>query len=102
MDPCSEDLFTETSDGLILCKLINLAEFDTIDSRSVTQSLVQPGVVRETALPPPECAQSSDVTLRVFSPIMLFLFFRQTQRRCSSVSRLFAVNICMMVVMMRV
>lgn len=34
MDPLSEALFTETSDGLILCKLINLAEFDTIDSRS--------------------------------------------------------------------
>ena len=33
MDPLSEALFTETSDGLILCKLINLAEFDTIDAR---------------------------------------------------------------------
>lgn len=33
MDPASEALFTETSDGLILCKLINLAEFDTIDAR---------------------------------------------------------------------
>ncbi len=33
MDPQSEALFTETSDGLILCKLINLAEFDTIDPR---------------------------------------------------------------------
>lgn len=36
MDPLSEALFTETSDGLILCKLINLAEFDTIDARSVS------------------------------------------------------------------
>eukprot|EP00752_Nemacystus_decipiens_P007180 g6429.t1 len=35
MDPLSEALFTETSDGLILCKLINLAEFDTIDSRAM-------------------------------------------------------------------
>lgn len=35
MDPLSEDLFTETSDGLILCKLINLAEFDTIDARAM-------------------------------------------------------------------
>lgn len=35
MDPQSEALFTETSDGLILCKLINLAEFDTIDPRYV-------------------------------------------------------------------
>ncbi|CAM9454460.1 unnamed protein product, partial [Hapterophycus canaliculatus] len=35
MDPLSEDLFTETSDGLILCKLINLAEFDTIDPRAM-------------------------------------------------------------------
>lgn len=33
MDPRSEALFTETSDGLILCKLINLAEYDTIDAR---------------------------------------------------------------------
>lgn len=35
MDPQSEALFTETSDGLILCKLINLAEFDTIDTRAL-------------------------------------------------------------------
>ncbi|CAM9190224.1 unnamed protein product [Ectocarpus sp. 4 AP-2014] len=35
MDPLSEDLFTQTSDGLILCKLINLAEFDTIDARAM-------------------------------------------------------------------
>ncbi|CAM9964616.1 unnamed protein product [Ascophyllum nodosum] len=35
MDPLSEALFTETSDGLILCKLINLAEFDTIDTRAL-------------------------------------------------------------------
>lgn len=33
MDPRSEALFTETSDGLILCKLINLAEYETIDAR---------------------------------------------------------------------
>lgn len=33
MDPLSEELFTETSDGLVLCKMINLAEFDTIDPR---------------------------------------------------------------------
>lgn len=39
MDPLSEALFTETSDGLILCKLINLAEFDTIDSRSGRRSI---------------------------------------------------------------
>lgn len=38
MDPLSEDLFTQTSDGLILCKLINLAEFDTIDARSASTS----------------------------------------------------------------
>lgn len=40
MDPLSEDLFTQTSDGLILCKLINLAEFDTIDARSASTSIV--------------------------------------------------------------
>jgi len=52
MDPQSEALFTETSDGLILCKLINLAEFDTIDPRSVrtgvdSRCFVPPGAVQE-------------------------------------------------------
>ncbi|CAM9771694.1 unnamed protein product, partial [Choristocarpus tenellus] len=35
MDPLSEALFSECSDGLLLCKLVNLAEFDTIDTRWV-------------------------------------------------------------------
>ena len=39
MDPNSNDLFTKTSDGLILCKLINLAANDTIDERAINKKL---------------------------------------------------------------
>ncbi|CAM9254077.1 unnamed protein product [Chrysoparadoxa australica] len=35
MDIEGEALFKDTSDGIILCKLINLAEFDTIDIRAL-------------------------------------------------------------------
>jgi hypothetical protein len=37
MDPNSDDLFTKTSDGLIYCKLINLAVNDTIDERAINK-----------------------------------------------------------------
>ena len=29
------DLFTKSHDGLIMCKLINLAQFDAIDERAI-------------------------------------------------------------------
>lgn len=35
MNPTSMDLFEKTRDGLILCKLINLAQHDAIDERAI-------------------------------------------------------------------
>jgi len=35
LDVDSNDLFVKTSDGLILCKLINLTAMDTIDERAL-------------------------------------------------------------------
>lgn len=35
LDPDSMDLFSKTADGLILCKLINLASADAIDERAM-------------------------------------------------------------------
>ncbi len=35
MDLESEQLFSECEDGLLLCKLINCAEYDTIDVRAL-------------------------------------------------------------------
>lgn len=37
LDPDSMDLFEKTSDGLILCKLINLASADAIDERAINK-----------------------------------------------------------------
>ncbi len=37
LDPDSMDLFSKTSDGLILCKLINLATSDAIDERAMNK-----------------------------------------------------------------
>jgi hypothetical protein len=35
INPESEDLFTAVGDGIILCKLINLAKKDAIDPRAI-------------------------------------------------------------------
>jgi len=35
LDSSSMDLFTKSHDGLIMCKLINLAQFDAIDERAI-------------------------------------------------------------------
>jgi hypothetical protein len=35
LDPNSRDLFEKSSDGLILCKLINVAVVDSIDERAL-------------------------------------------------------------------
>ena len=35
LDPDTDDLFTKTQDGLILCRLINLASSDAIDERAL-------------------------------------------------------------------
>lgn len=35
LDVESDDLFRKCSDGLLLCKLINLASMDTIDERAL-------------------------------------------------------------------
>jgi hypothetical protein len=35
VDLDTEELFDACKDGLLICKLINLAEFDTIDTRAL-------------------------------------------------------------------
>ncbi len=40
LDATSMDLFEKSNDGLILCKLINLAQYDAIDERAMNQHAV--------------------------------------------------------------
>eukprot|EP01031_Cornospumella_fuschlensis_P026248 gene26248-31707_t len=37
MNPSSMELFSKTQDGIILCKLINLASYDAIDERTINK-----------------------------------------------------------------
>ncbi|XP_066445720.1 plastin-1 [Eleutherodactylus coqui] len=47
MDPSNDSLFTSLRDGILLCKMINLSEPDTIDERAINTTKLTPFTISE-------------------------------------------------------
>uniref|UniRef100_A0A8C4WU66 Plastin 1 n=1 Tax=Eptatretus burgeri TaxID=7764 RepID=A0A8C4WU66_EPTBU len=47
MNPASDDLFRIVQDGIILCKVINLSQPDTIDERAINKKKLTPFTMQE-------------------------------------------------------
>ncbi|KAM8953611.1 plastin-1 [Pelodytes ibericus] len=47
MDPSNNSLFTSLSDGILLCKMINLSQPDTIDERAINKTKLTPFTISE-------------------------------------------------------
>ncbi|XP_035872681.1 plastin-3 isoform X2 [Phyllostomus discolor] len=47
MNPNTDDLFKAVSDGIVLCKMINLSVPDTIDERAINKKKLTPFIIQE-------------------------------------------------------